>query len=245
MFEFLYLGLAAALVVILSAAAATGLMRWRRPGEDRTRQIALGIALAAGSLEVALLAGVLLDSIKETTGELFFQRAHFAIFYVAFATLLYGSDRVASNVLDNDRNPLAPRIAKRFRLALWSGYALTVLVALWALAGAGSPSASPGQGAPHVPQQPIYSLPVFYSLVISAIAMLALAARLRKGSEWPLLVCFAAATLFGLLGSLREAAVIPSSGDPVGDLLLAFGPFTCTGACLYASVRLLGARVSA
>jgi Na+-translocating ferredoxin:NAD+ oxidoreductase RNF subunit RnfB len=45
----------------------------------------------------------------------------------------------------------------------------------------------------------------------------------------------------GLIGVLREAQVIPSSGDPLVDVLVAFLPFVACGLCVFDGIRVAAA----
>jgi hypothetical protein len=84
-----------------------------------------------------------------------------------------------------------------------------------------------------VAQQTVFYLPLVVVLVIGLVLMLALAAQdagdraLRRARLW-----FGGFSGLALVGVLREATVIPSSGEPLVDLLVAFGPLVLAGFCL-------------
>jgi hypothetical protein len=95
----------------------------------------------------------------------------------------------------------------------------------------------------HVAQQTVFWIPAFLTLSFGIVALLPAALRsqevnVRRHAFW--FVLFATLVLVGLL---KEATVIPSSGDPLADLLLAFVPFTAGSLSLYQSSRML--RVTA
>jgi hypothetical protein len=84
-----------------------------------------------------------------------------------------------------------------------------------------------------VAQQAIFYLPLVVVLVIGLELPLALAAReagdraLRGARLW-----FAGFSGLALVGVPPEVTVIPSSGEPLVDLLVAFGPLVLAGFCL-------------
>ncbi len=70
------------------------------------------------------------------------------------------------------------------------------------------------------------------------LVSLATGFRERPGMR-TLLAWYAGFTVLLLIGALREATIIPSSGEPLVDLLLAFVPFAAAGICLFLSLRIL------
>jgi hypothetical protein len=228
-FELIYYGLAAGLAVVLLAVAVKGL-RLRRELPDRmSRASALGVALAALGVETALVAGVTLDALRPVTGDLLYQQVHFSIFYLGFALLLRGVDQVASS-----GPTLRPvRVWAVARVGVWIAYAGAVGFSVWLLANAGAAATAQQQAMRHVPQQPAFFLPLLLVLGVSTIVLAWLATD--RGSERGmrgLVAWFSGFTALALVGCLREATIIPSSGEPVVDVLVAFGPFAAGGVCL-------------
>ena len=91
-------------------------------------------------------------------------------------------------------------------------------------------------GGARVAQQVTWFAPVVTVLAIAATTATArvvnrASARWRSSTAW--FGCFAGLTLVGVL---REATIIGSSGEPIVDLLVAFGPLTLGGMCLLASL---------
>jgi hypothetical protein len=170
------------------------------------------------------------------TGDLIYQQVHFSIFYLGFALVLFGVDQVASS-----RQTLMPvRAWAAARAGVWIAYAGAVGFSLWLLASAGAAATAQQRAMNHVPQQPIFFLPVLLALSISTIvlAWLASAPGAAHGTRG-LQAWLSGVTGLVLVGCLREATIIPSSGEPLVDLLVAFGPFAAAGVCLYLSLTTL------
>jgi hypothetical protein len=235
-FELIYYGLAAGLAVVLLTVAVKG-MRLRRLLADRTsRTSALGVALAAIGVETTLVAGVTLDTLRPVTGDLLYQQVHFSIFYLGFALVLSGVDQVASS-----RPTLTPvRAWAAARAGVWIAYAGAVGFSVWLLANAGAAATAQQRALHHVPQQPAFFLPLLLVLSVSTIvlAWLAIARGAADGTRG-LLAWFSGFTGLALVGCMREATIIPSSGEPLVDLLVAFGPFAAAGVCLYLGLATL------
>jgi hypothetical protein len=235
-FELIYWGLAAGLAVVLLTVAVKGL-RLRGLLPDRTsRASALGLALAAIGVETTLVAGVTLDALRPLTGDLLYQQVHFSIFYLGFALVLSGVDQVASS-----RPTLTPaRVWAAARAGAWIAYAGAVGFSVWLLANAGAAATAEQRALHHVPQQPAFFLPLLLVLGISTIVLAWLATtRDAEHGTRGLVAWFSGFTGLVLVGCLREATIIPSSGEPLVDLLVAFGPFAAAGVCLYLGLATL------
>jgi cytochrome bd-type quinol oxidase subunit 2 len=236
LFEITYFGLGGVLAGLLLTVVITASRQARAFADPKQRAGSISIALAGVGVAVVLIAGVGLDSIKNITGGAFFQIAHFAAFYAAFGLVLYGADHMASSILTTDSGALSGHY-RPLRVGIWTAYVTSLLIAGWLLASAAITAAANGS-AGELPQQPIYFLPVLLALGISGLIMLLLAVRpgeptwLRSTVGW-----FAAFAGLGMIGSLREATIIPSTGNPQLDLLIAFLPFTAGGVCLFVSGR--------
>ncbi len=232
-FDATYRTLSGIMALILLATAGWALLRRRRSTDAATRAVALGVAVTALGVELALVVGVGLDAIRASTGDLFYQQAHFAVFYIAFGLILTAVDAVAGAARGAtlSRGPSRGWLAAR--LAAWGAFVLSVTVAGAFLVQAG---ALPGATGGRVPQQAVFYLPVFVVLGLAALVLggVALTGRgpLRAVCAW-----FAAFAALIFLGMLREATILPSSGEPLVDLLVAFGPFTAASMCLFLGGR--------
>lgn len=230
-FELLYYGLSGVLFLILLYTAYRGFVSRRGITEPKIAHQAWGLGCVALGLAIALLGGVSLDTLMKSgvIGDLFYQQVHFSIFYLGFGLIVYGI--VAAAWPANQNDPARSRI----RLGLWVLYVLSVIVAAYYLFVPSALVITVSGGVQHVAQQPIYFVPLFFTLLVELIAIPFLARNSsRKVAAWWAL--FVGLVLVGLL---REATVIPSTGEPILDLLLAFGPFTLGGLCLWMSLRTL------
>jgi hypothetical protein len=235
-FDLIYYGLAVGLAVVLFVVAMKG-MRLRRLLPDRTsRSSALGVTLAAVGVEATLVAGVTLEALRPMTGDLLYQQVHFAIFYLGFALVLAGVDQVASS-----RPTLTPvRVWAAARAGVWIAYAGVVGLSVWLLANAGAAATAQQRALHHVPQQPAFFLPLLLVLGVSTVVLAWLATtRGAAHGTRGVVAWLSAFTGLVLVGCLREATIIPSSGEPLVDLLVAFGPFAAAGACLYLGLATL------
>lgn len=85
-----------------------------------------------------------------------------------------------------------------------------------------------------MPQQVAFFIPLFAAL--APAAKWAFVAALSAGRADPrrrILAWFGAFAVVAIVGLLREGTIIPSSGEPLVDLALVFGPLTAATACLY------------
>lgn len=180
------------------------------------------------------MAGVGLNLVSPLTGDLLYQQVHFTIFYLGFALLLHGIEALAWPTA-------ASPSSRRLRWLGRGAFGLAVAVAAVYLYDPASYTAS----GHHVAQQGVFYLPLVVVLLLGATVPTAVAlARpderaLRTARLW-----FAAFATLAFVGMLRESTLLPSSGEPMVDLLLAFGPFALGGVCLWLSARSLRPSLS-
>jgi hypothetical protein len=220
-----------ALVLLVTAGRALRLRHQSRDGGDRS--VALAVAVTALAVELALVMGVGLNEIRASTGDLFYQQAHFAVFYLAFALIVAAVYAIVAAARRDDLIRGPGRAWSAARLVGWGAFGLAVAIAGAFLLQAG---ALPGAIGGHVPQQAVFYLPVFVVLGLAALVLGGVALT-RRGPMRAVCGWFAAFAALAFLGMLREATILPSSGEPLVELLVAFGPFTAASICL-----LLGGR---
>jgi hypothetical protein len=229
-FEMIYYLLTGIIVTILVSAACVSLIKRRRLADSIFRNQALGIGLTAIGAATTVFTGVSLDTLFKSgsIGGLFYQQSHFLIFYAGFALIFYG----LATVLLGPKDPHFLFVEKRkeFRILLWSVFALSVLVSLSYLL---NPLIIYSGGVEHVPQQTIYFLPLFVTAVLGSV-LVPLSILEKERASRRIDMWFGAFSIFTLIGVLREATLIPSSGNPLVNLLVAFGPFTIAAVCLLA-----------
>ena len=239
-YDLTYYGLAAGLALVLVATAVGTLLRRRELTDRRLRSAALGVASAAIGTLVALVVGVSLNAISSIVGDLVYQQVHFLIFYLGFGLVLYGIDRVAAANVASAPGPgaAARRLSSPLRLFAWGAFSASVLIACVFLLDPSTYTTAQAGGRERFAQQGVFYLPLFTVLVIGAVGLPAIALVDRaRGAARRRLFWFGAYAGFALVGMLREATVIPSSGEPYVDLLVAFGPFTLAGICLFLAGR--------
>ena len=238
MFELVYFGLGGVLALLLLVTATLAVRGQRVPTDPRQQTALLAICFAACGLEVALITGVILDALKATTGDVFFQVTHFPIFYAAFAIVLYGAEKLSVAFLAPSEGRDVRAVFGWIHRAIWSVYGVVTAVALFQLVSSATYFATTGANGGRMPQQVSYFYPIFLALAVSGFVGWSMTIRTRAGSPGQrALGWFGAFALAALIGTLREATVIPSSGDPVTDVAVAFGPFVAAGLFLFMSLR--------
>ena len=232
-FDATYRALNAIMALVLVATAGRALLLRRRSTDPVGRSVAVAVAVTALAVVLVLVVGVGLNAIRDSTGDLFYQQVHFAAFYVGFGLVLAAVDTVVAAARQDDSIRGSGPAWSAARIAGWGVFALAVTVASAFLVDA---AALPGATGNRVPQQAVFFLPVFAVLGLAALVLagVALADRgpMRAVCGW-----FAAFAALVFLGMLREATILPSSGEPLVDLLVAFGPFTAASMCLFLSGR--------
>ena len=196
MFDALYAAFGVVIIVVLVVTVAIGV-----------RRSDAGPAIAAIGFSLLLVAGVGFNALLRSgqISDLAFLQIHFPIFYLGFALILAGADRVLG---------VRRRIGwLLFVLACVAAavYLLTPILASYATAG----------GTLRVSQQVIFYLPLFVGIALIAIAS-------YRARSWGV----EAFALLVLAGVVRESGAIPSFGDAYLDLLGAFVPFTLAALCL-------------
>jgi hypothetical protein len=211
-----------------------GFKKRRNLSNPTYKNQAIGIALAALGFAITILGGVSLDILTKRgiISDLLFQQSHFSILYVGLAMILFGID---ASLITTQKlfQSLSNLHVKQQRILLWGLFIATTTISVFYLF---TLSAGPSQ---HVSQQLVFYLPIIF-VVLAGIIELPMLAIISKNS--PLskhLTWFSLSMFLILVGSLREATIIPSSGEPLIDLLVAFGPFTAASFCLYLSCRSL------
>jgi hypothetical protein len=195
----------------------------------------VGIALAAGGFAVTIFAGVFFDTITKRgiISDLLYQQLHFPLFYVGSAMILFGIDSSLLIVQKLFHSIAKNPHVKKLRILLWGVFTATVAISVFYLF---TVSAGPSQ---HVAQQPIFFLPIILVILIGIIELPILTVVAKNSSLRNHLAWFSLSMFLIFVGALREATIIPSSGEPLIDLLLAFAPFTAASFCLYMSAKSL------
>ncbi len=229
----LYYSLSAATITLLFCAIFM-LLRRRAKAIDRTnRNQTIGICLAALGFVLIILFGVILDTLTKSgfISDLLFQQIHFPIFYLGGALILFGID---SSIVTVQQSKLFTKkhTANQLRTFQWGIFVLTIAVSIFYLL-----TLSVGSTG-HVAQQPILFLPIIFVILVGMIE-LPIMSFMSKGFLRKHFVWFSLTIFLIFIGALREATIIPSTGEPWIDLLVAFGPFTVASFCLLMAARSL------
>jgi hypothetical protein len=224
-FDLTYYGLAVVMIGLLGCTAVAGFALRLRLASPLDRDEALGVSLAALGALLTLVAGVIFTEISRAglINDLLYQQAHFSIFYVGFALILYG----------------VIAIWGRWRIVLWAGFVAAIVIASASLFNPGSYTFTESGGHANAVQQVVFYLPLFYVNVAGLLILPFSAARSRQHPLW--FALFSAAILVGVL---RESTIIPTLGDPELDLLVAFGPFVLGCFCLLMTIRSLAVETA-
>jgi hypothetical protein len=217
-----YYLLAGILLVTLAATAFVGRKAGRASSDHGLARAGRGVGWAASGLVIVLVTGVVAAFVSPVTGDLVGHQLRFTLFYVGFALVLGGMERLAWPL--GSGSP-----TYRWRWLGRAALGASIVFAATFLLDHASYTASRGR----VAQQTVFYLPLVVVLLIGLVLPLVLAARepgdraLRRARLW-----FGAFSGLALVGVLREATVIPTSGEPLVDLLVAFGPLVMAGFCL-------------
>jgi hypothetical protein len=225
-YDSLYWALGGIMLVALGVAIAKSVADLRRPPAERSQPEGI-LAICIGTL-LSLVVGFSLNALRSVTGDLFYQQAHFALFYVAFGLILWGFDR-AGILGDNVSSTGRAR-----RTIAWSAFALATGVAAVGLLTPDSYRVVSGGDVRYV-QEPLFFLPLFVVLVAGAARLPGWLDSTKRRAAQTWLSAFAACML---LGMLRESTIMPATDQPIVDLLLAFGPFTLAVLSLYRAASL-------
>jgi hypothetical protein len=225
-YDAIYYGICLTMTLVLVVTLIRGVRFRRRSVDSQRRAHESGILTIAAGTAIAFVVGVGLNAIRSSTGDLFYQQSHFVAIYVGFGMITFGVIHVLGTAPSNESHGPARWTWPILRCLVWLAYAGATFVAGSALAHADEDIPGLLSRSTHVVQQVVFFLPVFVTLAIGAVTLLGLAA-VRVDPQWRRrslagLGLFAA---MAFVGFLREATIIPSSGEPFVDLFMAFGPF--------------------
>ena len=198
MFDVVYSVLATTMAVLLLVTVITA-----------PRRSGAGPVLVAAGFALILAAGVGLNELMRSgqIGDLTALQLRFVVFYIGFALILAGSDRV-----------LAPGGSRALR---WSTYVVACVIAALFLFVPSLIASAPAGDRVRVSHQVVHYLPLFVGGAFLAVD------AYRARNWW--LESF---ILLIVAGIVRESGAIPSFGDAYLDLLGAFVPFTLAALCL-------------
>ena len=191
----------------------------------------MGLAALGALITISETVFLLALSRNGSIGSFLYEQAQFSVAYLAFGLVLYGLDKgLLSRLFSGDK-------LKRARVISWSAYALSIAGSSLFLFNPASYKVTVIGSQVHAAQQLVFWFPLFLVLLVSPLSTIIAILRsenpqLRNYGKW-----FGLSSSLIFLGTLREATVIPSAGDPFADLLVAFVPFVAGSFCLLMGVR--------
>jgi hypothetical protein len=200
----------------------------------KDRKIAVGTAYASLGALITLVGSAILLALSRSSAfnGFLYQQLQFSTAYAGFAIFLFGLD---SGLLSNQFTGIN---LKRVRIFVWGSYFLAVAVSSLFLFNPATYKVTIIGSQEHVAQQTVFWFPLFLALVVSALTAFYISRKnnisLRRYS-----ILFGLCCSLILLGTLRESTIIPSAGDPLTDLLVAFLPFIAGSFCILMAARSL------
>jgi hypothetical protein len=236
-FDPTYYGMTVVIVLLALAAAVFALGLRIKFTDPRQRVRAAGTGLAAlGFAVVFVVATVSLALLREgLLGGFLYQQTQFLAAYVGTAMMLYGLDRTMIPANGAGSQPHHANRETKLRAALWIAFAVSVVVAFAYLLNPSTYTVTVSGATRHVAQQTVFWLPTFVTFGVGVVGLPVFALRCKDAAIRGHAVWFGLFFVLELFGVLRESTLIPSAGDPLADLLVAFVPFTAGGLCLFAS----------
>lgn len=231
-------------ILIMTVAVVSAILTFRfRSGlTDRgERARARGLVVASLGFIVVFIAATAFLALLRTgvLGGFLYLQAQFLVVYVGSAMMLYGVDATVLSVKDAGAQSHHEGRRTKLRAALWLAFALSVATAVAYLFNPSTYTVTASGSTQYVAQEGIFWLPPMVTFLagIVGLPLFALTRKesaVRRHAAW-LGLFF----MLELLGALKESNLIPSSGDPYTDLLVAFVPFTAGAFCLLVSTRSL------
>jgi hypothetical protein len=233
-FDFIYYAMGLIILLAIGYSALAGLKLRSKSANLILRRTALGISLAAGGTAITLISALLADFFLKRSA--YFQQSRFAAFYVGFALITFGlitTIRAAQETLSLPRYLSQPKITSSLVWLLFLG---SLAISVFYLA-------NPATFILNIyglqVQRPVYWLPMLIPAFAGALLLFLVAFNLRKTGKREYLLWMGAYAAFVLVGLLKESLIIPSLGDPLTDLLVAYIPFVSGSLCLGFGARSL------
>ncbi|MDA4130832.1 MAG: hypothetical protein OK457_08685 [Thaumarchaeota archaeon] len=230
-FDLTYYVLALAMSAILVATTLVGLRVRSKFSDSHDRGKALGISLAPLAALITLVGSVVfLTQYRSGAIDGFLDlQAQFSAAYLGFVLLLYGIDRSLVSNLQLGKN------RKHFRILMWCAFILTVAVSSVFLFNPTTYTVTHVGSQEYVAQQVVFWFPLFLTLLIGALTSFQISLNSSEKLSSRYSFWFGLFSVFVFFGTLKESNVIPSSGDNLTDLLLAFVPFIVGSFCILMS----------
>jgi hypothetical protein len=153
--------------------------------------------------------------------------------------ILYGIDSAASAARRADPFLRDDRRWVPFRLFIWILFGVAIVIAALYLFNSQTYTYTHTGNRENAVQQLVFYIPLFAANLIGVLLLFLLALRSKDSTLRMHLIWLTLFPAFVLVGLLREAVIIPVSGNPLLDMLVAFVPFTLAAVSLCLAVRSL------
>jgi hypothetical protein len=223
-------------VVVVVAALTTLLCISARNtfADQRQKSRVLGTGVCALGYAVVIIAAIVLLTLMraDVVNGFVYLQAEFGVAYVACAMILYGVDKAVFPMKELANQLSDARREFGVRAAIWASFLVTLGIALAFLLNTSTYTVSSTGSVQHVAQQGIFWLPAFFVVAVGAVSVPASAVRHSQGAIRRQAIYLALFFLLVPIGMSKESNLIPSLGDPLLDMLVAFVPFTAASSCL-------------
>ncbi|HXQ92974.1 MAG TPA: hypothetical protein VN739_08200 [Nitrososphaerales archaeon] len=232
LFDLTYYAMVLMVISILTGAVLVGLKARAKffiNLMDRRRAVGTSFA-SLGALITLIGTATFLSLYRDgAIGGYLYQQAQFSTAYLGFVFFLHGIDQgLFSSLQDNE-------IRRRIRITVWGAFILTVVISSIFLFNPTTYTVTQVGSQEHVAQEVVFWLPLFFTLLIGALTsfLFSWIQRGKHAISYPL--WFGLCSIMVFFGTLKESNVIPTSGDNLIDLLLAFVPFIAGSFCILMS----------
>jgi len=231
-----------ALIGLVAILTAIICVRTRGMLSDQgQRSRAIGTGMSALGYSIVLVAAISLLTLMRdgvVSGFIYLQ-AEFIVAYLASAMILYGVDKTVFPMKGSASRPSNARREIRARAAIWAAFFVSVGIALAYLLNPSTYTVTSTGLVQHVAQQGVFWLPAFFTVVVGALTVPVFAVRRSDGATRRHAIYLSLFFFLVPIGMSKESNLIPSLGDPLLDMLVAFVPFTAASFCLLLSATRL------
>lgn len=221
-----------ALALCYCLAKSLSVMR-SRPNETSRRQ-AQGIAPAALGTLIALTSGLIADALLKRSH--LFQQVRFSGYYLGFALITAGMIAVVNAGQPATGLTGGVSRSRSLRIVMWAAFLLPLAIAAVYLLDRHTFITNVYDVQV---QRKIYWAPMLATTISGAAALFLSAWQRRTMRDFAIAAWMAVFALLIFVGLLRESLIVPDLGDPLANLLAAFGPFALAGICLSLAASIL------
>ncbi len=227
-FDLIYYTLSILILLFLGLAVTLSVGVTHKTQTPASAKAALGIRVAAVGTVIALVGGLLADALLKNST--FFQQARFAGYYIGFALITWGLSRVGRQAQETQALPKLMANRTMTGTIPWALFLVTLAAALFYLLNPATFVRNPSGSQI---QLVVYWIPMLTTSAVEAMVLIGLALAI-KVSDWRAFLLWSGSfSALVFIGLLRESLILPDLGDPLSNLLAAFGPFAIGSLCLF------------